>query len=201
MQTLEDRGDRAAAEVFLNIISVCNSEEDFGGIGIHDAPWVSVSPEVLGEVEFRVQSWLRALDAQRHARQLPRPLEERPSTRRPMNMTEKLLAHHSFSVPRAEGVKAGDILRVSIDWIIASELSWMGMKNSLRTTSLKAQVWRNDRFWLSGDHTVDPRTYHQKGAKRLLDGLHSAKRELQMTENQGANVSSPVSCRDCSSSC
>lgn len=109
-------------------------------------------------------------------------------------MKEKILAHHALSRPDDRDVQAGVLLRVSVDWVIASELSWMGMKNSIPTMKTKLKAWRNDRFWLSGDHTVDPRTYHEKKTQRLLEGLNSAKRDLQMTEHQGANVGPLLSC-------
>ncbi|PYH82676.1 aconitase iron-sulfur domain-containing protein [Aspergillus uvarum CBS 121591] len=104
-----------------------------------------------------------------------------------MTLAEKILAHHAFSLPSAEGLRGGDFIRVTVDWIIASELSWVGMKHSMTSIGEEPTVWRNDRFWLAGDHTVDPRTYHQPRVRELIDGMHDAKTKFKMTENQGSN--------------
>ena len=45
---------------------------------------------------------------------------------RPMTLTQKILAAHAVTLPRS-WVEAGDILRVRVDWTIASELAWNGM--------------------------------------------------------------------------
>ena len=51
---------------------------------------------------------------------------------RPMTLTQKILAAHARNLPRP-WVQAGDVLQVSVDWTIASELAWNGME---RTYSL-----------------------------------------------------------------
>ena len=43
-----------------------------------------------------------------------------------MTLTQKILAAHAIGLSRP-WVKAGDILRVRVDWTIASELAWNGM--------------------------------------------------------------------------
>lgn len=62
------------------------------------------------------------------------------------------------------------------------------MKHSLMSIGREPSVWRNDRFWLAGDHVVEPRTYDQPGVRELLEGLDEARRNFKMTDNQGANV-------------
>ena len=63
------------------------------------------------------------------------------------------------------------------------------MKHSFAMIGKEPTVWRNDRFWLAGDHVVDPRAYGQPKIQELLEGLHHAKKTFKMTENQGSNVS------------
>jgi len=53
----------------------------------------------------------------------------------------------------------------------------------------KPGIFRNDRFWLAGDHVVDPRINHLPKVKALLDSSKRAKQDFRMTENQGNNVS------------
>src|SRR5256886_17426728 len=77
-------------------------------------------------------------------------------TARPMTLTQKILAAHARSLPRP-WVQAGDVLQVSVDWTIASELAWNGME---RTYGLlgRPKLHDKDRFFLAGDHTADPVT-------------------------------------------
>src|SRR5437016_3291038 len=77
-------------------------------------------------------------------------------TRRPMTLTQKILAAHARNLPRP-WVQAGDVLQVSVDWTIASELAWNGME---RTYSMlgRPKLFNCDKFFLAVDHTVDPVT-------------------------------------------
>ncbi len=48
-------------------------------------------------------------------------------------------------------------------------------------------IWRNDRFWLAGDHVVHPSVRHVPKIKAMVDVAEKAKREFKMTEYQGMN--------------
>jgi aconitate hydratase/homoaconitate hydratase len=76
--------------------------------------------------------------------------------RRPMTLTQKILAHHAVGLTRP-WVQAGDMLQIRVDWTIASELAWNGMD---RTYTLLGRPRLADpsRFFLAVDHTVDPET-------------------------------------------
>ena len=49
-----------------------------------------------------------------------------PTNRKPMTLTQKILAHHAQNLSRP-WVQAGDVLQIRVDWTIASELAWNGM--------------------------------------------------------------------------
>lgn len=49
-------------------------------------------------------------------------------------------------------------------------------------------IWRNDRFWLAGDHVVDPRISNERNVRDLMHGIDYAREKFFMTENQGSNV-------------
>src|SRR3989440_11448133 len=88
-------------------------------------------------------------------------------TARPMTLTQKILAAHAHNLPRP-WVQAGDVLQVSVDWTIASELAWNGME---RTYGLlgRPKIHDKDRFFLAVDHTVDPVTLAtDKRAQKLV---------------------------------
>jgi hypothetical protein len=50
-------------------------------------------------------------------------------------------------------------------------------------------IFRNDRFWLAGDHRVEPPLYNVPHIRALMDASKRAEKEFKMTEFQGFNVS------------
>jgi hypothetical protein len=50
-------------------------------------------------------------------------------------------------------------------------------------------IFRNDRFWLAGDHRVEPELYEKPEVKKLMQSSKRAQKEFKMTEFQGFNVS------------
>lgn len=52
----------------------------------------------------------------------------------------------------------------------------------------KPGIYRNDRFWLAGDHVVDPRVNEHPKVKALIDASERAKHVFKMTDYQGMNV-------------
>ena len=77
-------------------------------------------------------------------------------SRRAMTLTQKILAAHAMGLSRP-WVQAGDILRVKVDWTIASELAWNGMDKTYQALG-RPPLHNADRFFLAVDHTVDPTT-------------------------------------------
>jgi aconitate hydratase/homoaconitate hydratase len=78
---------------------------------------------------------------------------DRPSAK-PMTLTQKILADHAIGLQRP-WVEAGDILRIGVDWTIASELAWNGMDRTYERLG-RPPLHDRDRFFLAVDHTVDP---------------------------------------------
>jgi len=70
-----------------------------------------------------------------------------------MTLTEKILYHHALGWEK-DHVKPGDILTVSVDWTIASELAWNGMSQTYEALG-RPPLYNKDRFYLALDHTVD----------------------------------------------
>jgi len=71
----------------------------------------------------------------------------------PMTLTEKILLHHALGWKK-DHVQPGDILTISVDWTIASELAWNGMSQTYEALGRPA-LHNKDRFYLALDHTVD----------------------------------------------
>jgi hypothetical protein len=49
-------------------------------------------------------------------------------------------------------------------------------------------IFRNDRFWLAGDHVVEPRVKSVPAVKKLIESSERARKVFKMTEYQGMNV-------------
>ncbi|HWV37526.1 MAG TPA: aconitase family protein [Vulgatibacter sp.] len=76
--------------------------------------------------------------------------------RKPMTLTQKILAAHAIGL-RRPWVETGDLLRIRVDWTIASELAWNGMAQTYEKLG-RPQIHDTERFFLAVDHTVDPVT-------------------------------------------
>src|ERR1700687_6258807 len=76
--------------------------------------------------------------------------------RGPMTLTQKILAHHAQGLSRP-WVETGDILKICVDWTIASELAWNGMDRTYQALG-RPKIHDPQRFFLAVDHTVDPIT-------------------------------------------
>ncbi|KAF6834721.1 3-isopropylmalate dehydratase large subunit 2 [Colletotrichum plurivorum] len=112
------------------------------------------------------------------------PLVSRPEGRRPMNVTEKIFALHD--VTRPGWVRTGDTIRVSVDWIMASEATWHGMLQAYNKLG-DPGIFSNSRFWLAGDHVVDPRIMDTPLVQKLVGQMDFARKRFKMTEFQGHN--------------
>lgn len=91
-----------------------------GGLGIskHDSLTVQQQSEIL----FLVDAWLESLNSADREKSIPCRLIQRPEGRRGMTISEKIFAMHDLN--HKGFVAPGDIIRVHVDWILASEVSW-----------------------------------------------------------------------------
>ncbi|HTN88522.1 MAG TPA: aconitase family protein [Sorangium sp.] len=106
---------------------------------------------------------------------------------KPMTLTQKILAHHARGLRRPY-VQAGDVLRVRIDWGIASELAWSGMEKTYARLG-RPPIHDPERFFLAVDHTVDPVTLvRDPRVRRLVDLSRSFARESGIRHFYDANV-------------
>jgi 3-isopropylmalate dehydratase small subunit len=107
--------------------------------------------------------------------------------RRPMTLTQKILAQHAIGLTRPY-VETGDMLRIRVDWTIASELAWNGMD---RTYTLlgRPKIHNPERFYLALDHTVDPVTLaNDARTRKLADQSRAFARESGLRHFYDANV-------------
>ena len=73
-----------------------------------------------------------------------------------MTLTEKILLQHALGWHKPF-VRPGDIITISVDWTIASELAWNGMNMTYDALG-RPPLFNKKRFYLALDHTVDSQT-------------------------------------------
>jgi hypothetical protein len=107
-------------EALSHVSSLATISPDFGGLGYSTGMQLDEQQEA--EVLFLVSAWLEALNSADRSKSVPKPLPSRPEGRRGMTLSEKIFAAHD--IEQNGFVTPGDVVRVSVDWIMASELSW-----------------------------------------------------------------------------
>lgn len=104
----------------------------------------------------------------------------------PMTLTQKILYAHAIRPP-THGLRAGDIVRIRVDWTIASELAWNGMDKTYDALG-RPGLHDKDRFYLAIDHTVDPVTLIEDPRAQKLTALsRDFARESGITHFYDAN--------------
>lgn len=119
-EILLSAGFSREAEALSDVYALSISPTDFGGLGFTADSDLEQKEEA--EVLFLVSAWLEALNSADRSKAPAKLLPSRPEGRRPMTLTEKIFAAHD--IEKTGSVKPGDVVRVNVDWIMASELSW-----------------------------------------------------------------------------
>lgn len=119
-EILLSAGFSREAEALSDVYALSISPTDFGGLGFTADSELEQNEEA--EVLFLVSAWLEALNSADRSKAPAKLLPSRPEGRRPMTLTEKIFAAHD--IEKTGSVKPGDVVRVNVDWIMASELSW-----------------------------------------------------------------------------
>lgn len=140
------------------------------------------------EVLRQYARFLEAVNSSLRARAIYGDALKEPSQpQRPLSLVEKILTHHAVGLRKPE-VCPGDMICVSVDWTLTSELLWAGMEKTY-TAMNRPRLHRNDRVWLAVDHTVDPRTNHQPRQKALIDKAEQFRDEAKIVDFLPANTS------------
>ncbi|KAL8783497.1 MAG: hypothetical protein Q9213_004593 [Squamulea squamosa] len=188
IRTLSDHSKQREANAFRIAQDQCLESKTHGGLGLNLADENSSGDiDALHQtVLFQVEVWLEALNSEDRAKVLRSGLTSKPAGRRPMTLSEKILAHHAVTVLPAQGPTVGDTVRVCVDWVISSELAWAGLYAGISKAGVR-QVFRNDRIWIAGDHRVDPRNYKTALSQKLIGAATKAQQSFKLTDYKGAN--------------
>lgn len=101
--------------------------------------------------------------------------------RQPMNACQKILVHHALGL-ESPFVESGSVIRIAPDWFLSSEVSWFGMNKSYERMG-RPGIRRKDRFWLAGDHVVDPRVNHREYEKSIIEACDQIAKEMDLGDN------------------
>lgn len=108
------------SEALQAVLAIAQNSPDYGGLGLTLEG--GVSDDDHNELLFLCSAWLEALSSADRATRIRTPISTKPPGRPPMNVTEKIFAMHD--VESKGWVETGSVIRVAVDWIMASELSW-----------------------------------------------------------------------------
>lgn len=172
----------ADAEAITLALEKITDSPSHGGLGI-DAS-TTPTEQNYEDTLFLVSAYLTALNNAKMSFQATIP--RRKAETRPMNLTQKIFAAHSLSSLPSTGLSTGSVVRVGLDWVLASELSWSAMARTHEDLG-NPGIWRNDRFWLAGDHVVHPDVRGVPKVERMVDLAIKAKDMFKMTDFQGLN--------------
>ena len=104
-----------------------------------------------------------------------------------MNLIEKLICHNAIGLKR-NFVKQGEIVVVKVARTLASEITQVSIEGTIRHLGV-TKLWRDDRFFLCVDHSVDPRNYHEEKVRRRIKVCDDFSKEFNVKEYYGPNQS------------
>ncbi|PVU91561.1 hypothetical protein BB559_004069 [Furculomyces boomerangus] len=157
-------------------------DDELNGFGIRTADLGgSDSTSTVGDAVIRALTpLLNGLNIE--DTQVPRiALASRPSGRRGMTITEKIIYHNAIGLNKTDTIKPGDMVCVNVDWTLASELTWVVMDKTYSQMG-NPGVRRNDRFWLAIEHTVDPRIMDKPLTKHLVELSENFAKEVDLVD-------------------
>ena len=120
----------AEADAFDQVQDKVTTSPSFGGLGLsHDAvPTTAQYDEAI----FLCEAWLESVKSQESSKDFLSVNSLRPHGTKPMTLAQKIFTQHALGSKEVEhGLAVGDVVRVGVDWVIASELSWSGMASIL----------------------------------------------------------------------
>lgn len=183
VHSLQASGKKLEANALAIVLEKTTDSPSHGGLGITTSS--TGSPTEYEDILFLVSAHLTAANYANDVLIKDTKAEASPQTH-PMTLAQKIFAQHTLSSIPITGLSTGSVVRVGLDWVLASELSWASMARTYKDLGSPG-IWRNDRFWLAGDHVVHPTTRREPKIKALVEVAEKAKKEFRMTEYQGMN--------------
>lgn len=117
----KETGHTREGDILNHVAVLSTLPVELGGLGYK--PDSILDTEQKDSVLFLLSAWMESLNSTDRVKSTPAHLSSRPEGRRGMTLSEKIFAAHDIS-GRGE-VKPGDVIRVDVDWILASETAWL----------------------------------------------------------------------------
>jgi hypothetical protein len=125
--SLEDDEKHAEATALKEAIERITADNQFGGLGINngeDGPTEPTETDYANSA-FIVEALLLSLNSELHSRDFLTTSSTRFNGRKPMTLAEKIFAQHWIGkTSSSEELQAAAVIRVGLDWVLSSELSW-----------------------------------------------------------------------------
>lgn len=183
-------GLHAQAEALQNAVEKTTDSASFNGSNILPASVGGTysDQEFLQEVMNNYAFFLEAVRSQQTIKRLQSPKSlPRMVPLRPMSVVEKILTNSAVGLASPQ-VSPGQMICVGVDWVLTSELLWAGMEKTYDEMK-RPRPHRNDRIWLTVDHTVDPRTKHRPKQQELMKKSERFRQEAKIINYLPANTS------------
>lgn len=119
---LNQAGKSGEAEALQQVHEKVVDKTSFGGLGLDGVK--PASAQQHAEATFLIEAWLEAINSRERAKDYLSCVTSPAAGTRPMTLAQKIFAQHVVGEKPVHGLAAGDVVRVGVDWILASELSW-----------------------------------------------------------------------------
>lgn len=145
-KALSDTQKTVEAEALDQVREKVIDRKAFGGLGLGDETAVADASQ-QAEVIFLVEAWLEAINSKERAKDFLTYRSKPAEGTKPMTLTQKIFAQHVVGEKPASGLASGDVVRVGVDWILASELSWaVGRRLQLLAAACR-EILTSPRVW------------------------------------------------------
>lgn len=104
-----------------------------------------------------------------------------------MNLIEKIICHNAVGLKRPF-VKQGEIVVVKVARTLASEITQVSIEQTIRNLGV-TKLWRDDRFFLALDHSVDPANYHEEKVRKRIKVCDDFSKEYNVKDYWKPNQS------------
>lgn len=127
---MKQAGKVPESEALAQVLEKVIDSPNFGGLGLGSSRTTEATPQQVSESLFLVEAWLDSVTSAERAKGFLSYLPSAAPGTKPMTLAQKIFAQHVIGDKPAQGLVAGDVVRVGVDWILASELSWAVSKSS-----------------------------------------------------------------------
>ena len=119
---LRDSHKHAEASALSGALERFNESTQYGGLGL--ASRTTFTEHERSEMLFLIEATMEAINSDEKSRRLPDTVAGRAESAKPMTLAQKIFARHTIGGCPKQGIAVADTLRVAVDWIMASELSF-----------------------------------------------------------------------------